>query len=502
MNRIKQAALCAVMAAMCVLLGGCVRQIEERPMADLSETAIEPGVAAPDKDGADSVQVSVRLYFLSEDMTALVPVTRSISAGGALSRVQAALEALLEGPKAGESGTWPALGTARSERLLEVSDGIATVDLPARARTLSQETLFAVRLAIANTLTEFSEISYVNVLIGGREEGFDLGGTLSVGTLTRVDDLDAGTRYHRMDDQRQSGAGITLLTTLYFPSADGAMLLPEVRSVSYAQQTPIEYLYTLLGELGKGANHALAAREVPAPMDYLREMPEIVRTEDGAYRAIEIRFGEGLDAALAQAGLTRGVYLAMLTDTLMGFVPGVEGLKVSIGEEQVTGLTPEQTPEGRAITFAQTLATRGDFAGYVGAPTTLYAMEGDGLARVQYVLHQEKAGDPRERLLGLVRLSQQGRFALPAGLGEADILAVYEGRDAIAVNLSSSFRQALAALTPQQERAAVYAMVNTLTEDRPAAKVVFFFGGRQVQTLAGALEMRGAFLRTPGMVVE
>ena len=61
MNRIKQAALCAVMAAMCVLLGGCVRQIEERPMADLSETAIEPGVAAPDKDGADSVQVSVRL---------------------------------------------------------------------------------------------------------------------------------------------------------------------------------------------------------------------------------------------------------------------------------------------------------------------------------------------------------------------------------------------------------------------------------------------------------
>ena len=163
---------------------------------------------------------------------------------------------------------------------------------------------------------------------------------------------------------------------------------------------------------------------------------------------------------------------------------------------------PEQTPDGRAIAFAQTLATRGDFAGYVGAPTVLYAMAGDGLARVQCVLHQQKAGDPRERLLGLMSLSKQGRFALPDGLGDADILAVYEGRDAIAVNLSSSFRQALSALTQEQERAAVYAMVNTLTEDRPAAKVVFFFEGRQVQTLAGALEMRGAFLRNPGMVVE
>lgn len=500
--RIRGAALAALLLAAAATLGGCVPQVEERPMADLSGVEIAAGVDAPEADGADDVQIAVRLYFLSDDAQTLRPVTRVVTAAGGERRAQAALDALLEGPQPGEEGCWPELGEARSERLLEISGGIATVDLPARARTLPQETIYAVRLAIANTLTEFSEISYVNVLIGGREEGFDLGGTLSVGTLTRVDDLDTGARYRRMDEQRQGGGSTTLLTTLFFPSADGQMILPEVRNVTYAQQSPIEYLYTLLGELGKGANHALAARQVPAPMDYLREMPEIVRTEDGAYRAIEIRFGDGLDAALQEAGLTRGVYLAMLTDTLMGFVPGVEGLKVSIGEEQVTGLAAGETPDGKAIGFAQKLATRGDFAGYTGAPAVLYAMEGDRLTRVERVLRQASANDPRERLLGLMRLTQEGFFALPQGLDESDILAVHTGPDVVAVNLSLRFRQSLAQLTPQQERAAVYAMVNTLTEGRAVDRVVFFFAGRQTQSLAGGLEMRGAFLRNPGMVVN
>ena len=45
-------------------------------------------------------------------------------------------------------------------------------------------------------------------------------------------------------------------------------------------------------------------------------------------------------------------------------------------------------------------------------------------------------------------------------------------------------------------------MVNTLTEDTRASRVAFFFEGGQAQTLAGGLEMRGAFLRNPGMVVN
>ena len=41
-------------------------------------------------------------------------------------------------------------------------------------------------MAVACTLTEFQEVSYVNVLVGGREEGLDLAGTLAVGALSLV----------------------------------------------------------------------------------------------------------------------------------------------------------------------------------------------------------------------------------------------------------------------------------------------------------------------------
>ena len=485
MKHVRRAALAAGLTALLLLLGGCVSQVSERELADLSAAEIKADVPAPTQDGEQGYTMRCTLYFLSEDGGRLIPVTRSVTVEGGKSRAQAALDALLAGPEAGEDGAaWPDLGTVRGERLLEVSCGVATVDLPARVRTLSQEMLYAVRMAIANTLTEFSEISYVNVLIGGREEGLDLGATLPVGTITRVDDLDVGARYSRLHEQRLSPGGVTLLTTLYFPAAQGGLLLPEVRSIAYAQVSPIEYLYTLLEELGKGAGLTLCAQDVPAPMDYIEEMPEIVRTEDG-YLAVELRMSDALETALDAAGLTLDTYMAMLTDTLMGFVPGVEGLRVMIGGRTAADLT-----------------TRSDFEGCVGAPATLYVMDGTGLLRVQRVLPQALADDARARLGALMELGEEDLFALPDGLTQEDILAVHAGEETIAVNLSGRFRDALAALAPAQERAAVYAMVNTLTEGTRASRVAFFFEGEQVQTLAGGLEMRGTFLRNPGMVVD
>lgn len=499
----KRLALLLLLGCALVLLGGCAEQIEEREMADLSAVEIAAPVPAPHEDGAQDTTLHAVLYFLTEDGTQLTPVTREITVRGGQSRAEAALRALLAGPQDGE-GFWPDMGAAVSERLLEVSGGVATVDLPANARTLPQETLYAVRMAIANTLTELPEIAYVNVLIGGREEGLDLGATLPVGTLSHEDDLRASAHYSRLNGQRQSEEGVTLLATLYFPDSTGRYILPQVRSIAFAQVSPIEYLYTLLGELGKGAaDDTLAAASIPAPLNYIEEMPEIVRAEDG-YLAIEIHLSTEIDGALADCGLTRGVYLAMLTDTLMGFVPGVEGLRVFIGTQQVTGLAEQETPDGRALSFA--LATRGSFSGYVGAPAVLYAQDENSadeeLVRVQRVMDQAQAGNARKRLTELMKLSGEDLFALPQGLTPEDILAVYEGEEFIAANLSGAFADALSKLTAQQERAAVYAMVNTLTEGKTASRVVFFFEGEQVQTLAGELEMRGAFMRNPGMVVQ
>ncbi len=489
----KRGRLAALLLLALALLGGCMSEIEERAGVDLAAMPIAAPVAAPQEDGWTDGTMTAALYFLDEQGERLLPVTREIAVPGGELPAQAALRALLGGPLEGEAAWWPELGNVQAEAWLELSGGIATVNLPGRARALTPQMLYALRLAIAATLTELPDVSYVNVLVGGREEGVDLGATLPAGTLSRVTDPDVASQYRRASELAQDG-GCTRLATLFFPAPGGAFVLPSVRGVQLASTSAIDVLYTLLTELGR--SDAQAMENVPAPMDYIVEMPEIVRAQDGATRAIELRFSQELLGALEAAGLSRDAYMAMLTDTLMGFVPGVDGLQVEIGGERVTA------PEG-GEPFAQGLAARGDYLSWTGAPATLYApgaREGT-LKSVRAVLPQASQRSPRARLAGLMALEGAQR-ALPQGVTEADVLAVYVRGDNAAVDLSPAFAQALSALTPQQERAAVYAMVNTLTEDDGIREATFFFGGEQVEALAGGLEMRGSFARDPGMVVD
>ena len=487
------ARLFAALLAALWLLGGCADGPQERALVDLSQDEIDAGAAAPTQDGWEERDALATLYFLDAAGERLIPVTREVQVSGGQTLAQAALAALLAGPQEGEDASWPELGNVQAEAWTEFSGEVATVNLPGRARALTPQMLYAVRLAIAGTLTEFPGVSYVNVLVGGREEGLDLGATLPTGTLSRVQDMDVSAQYRRLIELGQDG-GFTRLTTLFFPTKDGEHVLASVRSVAYASTSSIDGMYTLLTELGKPDSWAKDG--MPAPMDYIVEMPEIVRTEESASRAIELRFSAALGEALKAAGLSRDIYLAMLADTLMDFIPGVEGLLVTIGEERVTALDGEEP-------FAQGLATRGDFARFTGSPVTLYAPgEQEGkLIAVRCALAQKAQRSPRERLYGL--LAQEGELrALPEGIRETDVLAVRVEGDRVLLNLSGAFADALAAMTPERERMAVYAMVNTLTEDGDVRSVTFFFDGEQVASLAGGLEMRGSFVRNPGMVVD
>jgi len=495
--------LLLLMLVVCAwLLCGCSSQLEERKMTDVTQIPIAAPGSAPVEDAFADRTEHVMLYFLSEDGSRLMPVSREITVPGGVSIARAALQALLGGPLEYEDGVWPDLGLPIVARSMEISGGVAIVDLPARVRTLPQETLYAMRVAIACTLTEFSDIHAVNVLIGGREEGFDLGATLAVGALQRPADLEVGAAYARLDNLRQGGGAFTQPVTLYLPAAEGNYVLPRVQSVDYAQMTPIEYLYTLLDELGTESGGGAGIASMPAPMLFINEMPEIVRTEDGAYRAIEIRFETAIDDALASSGLTRDIYMAVLTHTLMGAVPGVEGLQVHIGDEVITSLTAEQTSDGRAFSFAQGLATRDDFLSLIGAPVTVYAIDSrtGGLIAEQRVLAQEKSRSPRALLETLVAM--WGDRAATSSLTGGDILAVSVEGEEIAVNLSSAFADALCTLEEKEAKAAVYAMVNTLTQNSRRGTVAFFFDGVQMEEALGGVEMRGRLARNPGMVVD
>lgn len=77
----------------------------------------------------------------------------------------------------------------------------------------------------------------------------------------------------------------------------------------------------VLEALGSVSADELIEQHVPEPMGYISEMPEIVRMPETGEQAIEIRFSGELTQALEEQKLTLGVYLGMLTRTLMGVVP-------------------------------------------------------------------------------------------------------------------------------------------------------------------------------------
>ena len=495
----KKRGLALLLLLLLALLCGCEGMVSERPMEDLSGWVIEPGADVPTQDAFASETQTVTLYLLSSDGERLVPVPTEVTLQDGESAAHAALAALLGGAKLGRTdAVWPMSGEGKAPTL-SVSAGIATVNLPARYRALEPQTLFAVRQAVANTLGSLSGIAYVNVLIGGREEGLDLGATTPVGTLTRMDDLDVQGRYNRLDDQRLSGAGYTRLTTLFFPSADGKMLLPSVRTLSYdAGAAAIDCLYTVLEALGSVSADEYMMQHVPEPMGYISEMPEIVRMPETGEQAIEIRFSGELTQALAEQKLTLGTYLGMLTRTLMGVVPGVDGVHVLIDGQAVTGLDADQTPDGETYTFKNELMQSDEFLNWIGAPVVVYdGAEASGkLTRARCVMRESEQSQPRALLETLI--ARWNEDAVSA----ADILAVSVEAENVVVNLSAGFGAWLQTLTEDAARETVYAMVNTLTQGRNQQSVIFFFDGVQMDELSGGLCMRGRLRRNPGMVVD
>lgn len=493
----KRIAAAAMLVLALLMLGGCASFIEQRELTDLDGFVIVPEKTAPSEDETADRTFAESLYYIDESGAQLMPVVRQILAQDGETRAEAVLRTLMAGPIDGEADVyWPEEAVTENARL-EVSGGIAVVTLPARIRALSPAMIYAVRYAVAQTMTEISGITRAAVLIGGREEGLDLGATVPAGVFYHTGELDAAGRLSRLMDL--GDGSVTRLTMLYFPDETGTKLLPTVRTVTFDTTEAIEYLYTLLTELENTEGVTGCYRSIPRPFDYFADMPDIVRVGEDGTKAVSLRFMPQLDDALAEAGLTRAIYIGMMTETLMGFVPGIEGVRVSIGEEAVEGFAGVETPDGVPVVFNQELAVRAAFDRYVGRMVTIYRAADNGKIRAERRVMQYRAAESlRERLLLLLDvLLDDG--TLTTSLSDEDIIAVSEDETDIVLNLSDAFRDVLASQTQERERQIIYAIVNTLTEGRSAQRVTFFFEGAQTQTLSGGLEMRGSLMRNPGI---
>ncbi len=508
--------LASALVATLFLLAACspLPLVETQQEAAVTLPTPLPALAplAPTGDSRSNEAARVQLMFLSADGTQLVPDTRTIWVNEGSTLVEQAMNTLLEPPR---SEGLKAVAPGGTKLLsAELVNGICTVDLSSEASNQDAQSMAYMQTAFANTLTGLPGVAYVNVLIGGQAEGMgDQIIALPSGALRHTDNaLPAIWLQAQTDESRvQAGAAQQQLertAVLYFGAKHGELLVPEARQVRFEAKDlrtgPRNLIMPLLQQLWAGPSDTQDARAVfPKEMEKMKAVPTITTQSDGR-RVINLLLWESFEADMAAAGLSLRQFYGALTLTLTQFVPEVDGLSVRVGNRRVTSL---EVMGGEPLIFEAGVMVPTDFQAMIGDVARIYLADDLGkLVGCGRVMDPYAAQLPRA-LIEQLMLGPQAdegalRTVMPAGVSTEDVLGVKIEAGVALINLSSNFYRCAQALDEGQERAMIYAMVNTLTELSGVDKVRFYVEGKVEDVLAQKIYLGTELLRNPGLIVE
>jgi hypothetical protein len=512
--KIKRALIYALCAALCLSLSGCVSGVDALQKKDtVTLPPAQVDYTAPTGDSNQEIVQSVLLYVPNAARTRLIAQTDRISISAARHPAEATLRRLLAFSGNTEAaalceGTTLALSSVNP---VEISGDTATVNLSASALTLSHSELYIVCQAIADTLCQWGDIRYVNVLVSSTQPGLDVGASVPAGCFTAnyTDTLDALTAAAQTQSSAAATSRFTLPVTLYYPSYSGKGILAETRTLSFAGRNKATLITTLLAALSEGAQTLENTPDMVDLASYLTEAPAVQEVAVSGGQCAVLRFSRAFNDALITAGIPRSVMMASLTYTLTAFVPGISGVTVYIGDELVTAVVPggTYTGAGESITFENGLMRRSDFSIFLLSNCTLYFSDGAGhLMKVQRPIPYYETHSARYLINCLMQGPQpcdnapDAQAVLPSTLGDADLLGLGLSGTTLLMNLSAHALSEMSAVDARNEQIMVYAMVNTLSEPDGITGVCFFFNGEQRETLCGRVYWAGSFLKNMSIV--
>ena len=512
--------ICILVGAACLMLSGCQPSIPVISGEGTGTVATLPPpelmYEPPIGDASLEYDTTVTLFLPRSDGVRLIAQQVQVKMPIGRHGAETVLRELLDYP--GNALVQPLSKTAKLQLAganpVEISRDVATVNLSTAANQLEPREFYTVCQAIANTLTEFSDIKYVNVLVSGVQVGLDISAKLPMGTLQRRTSEDLNALWELADAQRvplsedPSIRRLSTMVTLYFPAKNGTGILPEVRNVSFDGQTPVQLITGLLQELSRGAEYLGNVPAMPDLNNLMSDIPVVSETSGGG-RKVTLRFSADLNEAINDNnGLTRSTCMASLTYTLTTFLPNVSAVEVYIGDKLIEEITPSSIYLSQEpIAFARGLQQRSDYGAFLLSYCRLYFASGNGkLTAVNRPVPYFQAKNPRYLLLQLnegprAYDSVAGLAAVfPPGLMDADLLGLGIVDHTMLVHLSDAFRASSSALSGIQERQMIYAIINTLCENPVVSKVRFYVAGGQPETLAGEIYLPGEFLPAPGLV--
>jgi len=513
-RRRKRGALGCLLCSAVLALTGCGGGV---PLRDETETTLPPATVtetAPIGDAALEYTADRTLFLPRYDGTSLISLTDAVSCSAARLDEESVIRALLahDGTGVADSLGGDVQLSLYGANPVEVSGNVATVNLAASALQLDRKTLYLCGQAMANTLTEFSNIHYVNILVMDKQIGLDLASTLPTGALARSVVSDVGAAYEQALSQRvdtgedPANKRLNATVALYFPLSAVNGVMSEARNISFSSQAPADMVTRLLEELAEGPVTVSGSPTLPLLAGLLTAAPEVTEAAEGGGKLVTLRFDSTMDDMLATAGVSRASCMCSLCYTLCTFLPNVTGITAYIGNERVDHVMLGATT---GLLFDEGVQRRADYAQLLMDDCTLYLANGEGTAleAVRRPVPFYQRTNPRVLLLELfsgpsAEDGAQGTQAvLPAELmTDADILGLALNGDTLLVNLSSVFGNAGEGMTAQQDRLLAYAMVNTLLSDGRASRVCFFVNGETPSDLTGEIYWAGYFYRNLGFV--
>ncbi len=503
-----------LLIALCLLLTGCTASVPIKDNIKATLPPIEQNTAAPTGDSGESLTLPV-LFSLPGAMSGrLEYVSERILLSPARHPAEYAMRRLFTFQGTTQvaplsPGTQLSLNPGSS---IEISGDTATVNLAPSALSLTNQERYMVARAITNTLTQWGDITYVNLLINNRHPGFDTAATLPMGALTRTEDGDVAALFDAQSRVSAAQSGpYSAVATLYYPVSAGRGILSESRLITSRDKTLPQMAQSLLEALAVPSDQLQNTLALPSLSTLLATEPVIVESTGSTGRVVRLQFQESMNEALISAGIPRSVMLASLTYTLTTFLPYTSGVSVKIGNEEVSAVVPAGIYEGAGeqILFENGIMQRAQFERFLLNHCALYFKNAQGgLSETLRPIPHYQAMNPRyllnQLLIGPQTTDSKTPLGpvFPEGLKDADLLGITRKDDTALVHFSGHLRELTADVDSQAELLMVYAMVNTLTKTQGTRQVAFFIDQGQEGKFIHDIDVAGVFLRNEGILAK
>lgn len=531
-RRIQSIALCLTLALLTPLFSACAEERDYPPA--LSENTSTP----PPSVGYEGASFTAELYFISEDGRNLYPEEHTLLYGVGTSRAQAAISGLLNGPDSAllQPSVPEGLYLEHVELSLDVCNVYFTGDFPEQMRAW-----LTARAAIAATVYAAEGISSVNIFFNGVEPGYE---GRPLGTLSPVSDaLDVYLKNMEQDYEvipsQTSGEVVayeTHVATLYFTETSRSLVVARTIGLTYAvNATEADLVELVFDKLRAGDSGENSLEPVlPADIAIVREptfydygyngesegltSADVTPDPGAGWNATEETETPPVSPPVPQDGerlyildlvlsygsqndeIDESLMCAALTMAITGYIPGLDGVRISILGE-----------DGSLRALCEDYFERSDFRDIVGHGVSLYYPDEEGLAlhAATRIVPGAFAYDPTHLLREL--------FAGPADPGVAypdftadDILDVYVADGTAIVNWKEGFAEKLRDMIAnadspvppgRRELMLVYGVINTLT-NLPYVERVWMIENGNKLGVASELYLGNPLVRSPGLISE